>query len=178
MFSLMAPPLAVSSLYALRLQDGPSPSGLLLRGAAYFYGAAASTAVPPGTPFHLGETDDSSLQSELLGICWHSHGSSSMAPLLVCLVICALTCQAAGTVPSVRRLPATIAASDGCLSLSHHAALLRQCMQQRLPLIGDYVPGHAGHLGNELSDSFAKHARYHITPPCRTGPAALACASS
>ena len=76
---------------------------VVAEGRSYFYGAAASTAVPPGTPFHLGETDDSSLQSELLGICWHSHGSSSMAPLLVCLVICALTVRPLGTVPSVRR---------------------------------------------------------------------------
>ena len=37
---------------------------------SYFYGAAYSTAVPPGTPFYLGETRDTPLQSELLGICW------------------------------------------------------------------------------------------------------------
>ena len=130
----------------------------------YFHGAAASTAVPPGTPYYLGETDDSSLQSELLGICWalawlFEYGASFGVP-------CHLRydCQTASRGTLCQAHTANVPAPDGGLSLSQLAALLRQCVQQRLVLEGDYIQGHAGHLGNELSDSFAKHARYHVLP--------------
>ena len=43
---------------------------LRAQGRCFFFGAASGTAVPPDTRYHLGETQDSPLQSELLALCW------------------------------------------------------------------------------------------------------------
>ena len=84
----------------------------------YFHGAAASTAVPPGTPYYLGETDDSSLQSELLGICWalawlFEYGASFGVP-------CHLRydCQTAGRGTLCQAHTANVPAPDGGLIVS------------------------------------------------------------
>ena len=131
---------------------------------SYFHGAAYSTAVPPDTPYCLGESLDTPLQSELLGLCWalawlFEYGGAFQLPCNL-----RFDCQAAGYGAFCQAVPAAVPALDGYLSLSHFATILRQCVCQRLRLHGAYVPGHAGHLGNELSDCFAKFARRHILP--------------
>ena len=131
---------------------------------SYFYGAAYSTAVPPGTPFYLGETRDTPLQSELLGICWALAWLFEYGPAFQLPCTLRFDCQAAGRGTFCQATPAALPAMDGHPSISRLAVLLRQCIERRMHLRGDYVPGHAGHLGNELSDSFAKYARCYIQP--------------
>ncbi|OLQ09884.1 hypothetical protein AK812_SmicGene6444 [Symbiodinium microadriaticum] len=105
-----------------------------------FYGAAYGTAVPPFTAYYVGETQDSALQAELLGL--------SMFTMIA---------RQQDKVPFARP-------SQPGKGLSWFAVILRQCAQHRVPLGADYVPGHAGHIGNELSDCFAKYARANIMP--------------
>ena len=131
---------------------------------SYFYGAAYSTAVPPGTPFYLGETRDTPLQSELLGICWALVWLFEYGPTFQLPCVLRFDCQAAGRGTFCQATPAALPAMHGRPSISRLAVLLRQCVERRMHLRGDYVPGHAGHLGNELSDSFAKYARCYIQP--------------
>ena len=61
-----------------------------------FYGAAYGTAVPPFTAYYVGETQDSALQAELLGLCWAlswvlEYGNGFHRPIHV-----HYDCQAAG----------------------------------------------------------------------------------
>ena len=133
-------------------------------GRSYFYGAACATAVPPGTCFHLGETDDTPLQGELLAICWAlawlvEFGGAFHLPC--CLHY---DCQAAGQGTFGVTAPPSVPTGDTGIGLSALAVILRQCAQRRVDLTGKYVPGHAGHLGNELSDCFARYARSYILP--------------
>ena len=124
-----------------------------------FYGAASGVAVAPDAPYYLGETEDSSLQSELLALNWAlawivEHGYK------LCLPICVkYDCQAAGQGTFCEAKQAHVMPCTGQLSLSRLACVLRQCAQGRASLRAVYVPGHAGILGNELSDGFAKLAR-------------------
>ena len=131
---------------------------------SYFYGAAYSTAVPPDTLFCLGETSDTPLQSELLSLCWALAWLFEYGPAFRLPCCLRFDCQAAGHGTFCQATPADVPALDGYLSLSHLAVVLRQCVKQRLQLSGAYVPGHAGHLGNEMSDGFAKYARHCILP--------------
>ena len=60
--------------------------------------------------------------------------------------------------------PAVLPESTGDYGLSKLAVVLRQCAQRRVQLEATYVKGHAGVLGNELSDCFAKLARTQLAP--------------
>ena len=122
-----------------------------------YYGAAHGTSVPPGTRYHLGETQDSPLQSELLAICWALVWIVEHGPRFQKCVHLHYDCQAAGFGTFCLAKPATSDSSGK--GLSWFAVILRQCAERVVHLESGYVPGHAGHLGNELSDCFAKYAR-------------------
>ncbi|CAE7621674.1 CFDP2, partial [Symbiodinium necroappetens] len=133
-------------------------------GRSYFYGAASGTSSLRGTPYHIGETCDTPLQSELLAICWAliwalEYGECHQLPLHL-----HYDCQAAGSGTFGEARPASVIRGDDTPGLSQFAALLRQCVTQRMSLVSSYIPGHAGYIGNELSDGFAKYARTHPTP--------------
>ena len=133
-------------------------------GQTFFYGAAYGTAVPPGTAYHVGESQDTPLQSELLAICWSlawllEYGGAFGRPVRLLY-----DCQSAGFGTFGVSKPAAVPLVEGTGSLSRFAAILRQCVERRLCLSAAYIPGHAGFLGNEMSDCFAKFARAHPQP--------------
>ncbi|CAE7236988.1 CFDP2 [Symbiodinium sp. KB8] len=127
-----------------------------------FYGAAYGTAVPPGTKYHLGEGQDTPLQSELLGICWALSWIVEFGPSLGKSIHLYYDCQAAGHGTFCLAKPA--APETEGRGLSWLAVVLRQCAERVVCLESAYIPGHAGYLGNELSDCFAKYARTQQQP--------------
>ncbi|CAE7561232.1 CFDP2 [Symbiodinium sp. CCMP2456] len=127
----------------------------------YFYGAASGVAVQPGSPVYLGETSDTPLQSELLAVCWALAWILEYGPGFACPVHLRYDCQAAGRGTFCEAVPAQLDGPGVGPTLSQFASLLRQCVQCRVDLESSYVPGHAGYMGNELSDGFAKYARLH-----------------
>ena len=129
----------------------------------FFYGAAYGTMMPPGTGYHLGETQDTPLQSEMLALCWALAWMFEYAPGFQLPVRLYYDCQAAGYGVFGSAKPANDGSGDR--GLSWFAVILRQCVHSRLRFNAEYIPGHAGHLGNELSDCFAKWTRVHQLSP-------------
>ncbi|CAE7293014.1 CFDP2 [Symbiodinium sp. CCMP2592] len=145
----------------------------------YFYGYAASTAVAPYTRFFLGESDDSPLTSELLGTTWALAWILEYGPMFDCPVHLHYDCTAAGEGTFAQAAPAYTTGVPGGPCLSHVAVAFRQIAAARVSLTSDYIPGHQGLLGNELSDSLAKHVRTQAIPiderVLPEWPARLAC---
>ena len=136
----------------------------LRTGRCFFFGAASGTAVPPDTRYYIGETQDSPLQSELLALCWALVWITEYGPAFRCPVHIHYDCQAAGFGTFGLSHPAVLPVRAGECGLGKFAVVLRQCAQRRVQLEAAYVQGHAGILGNELSDCFAKLARTQQAP--------------
>ncbi|CAE7939157.1 Cacna1h, partial [Symbiodinium sp. KB8] len=127
-----------------------------------YIGGAAHTSVPAGTPFHVGETADNPLTSEILAMIWAlvwtlEHGVHFGLPIRFCY-----DCTAAGEgIAGVSRLP-----NDPGHVLPGPLASFAACLRQRLQVLAKvsflHVAGHAGHIGNELADQLAKQARRRI----------------
>ncbi|CAE7337947.1 CFDP2 [Symbiodinium sp. CCMP2592] len=133
-------------------------------GTWYFYGFAAGTAVAPFTRFFLGESDDSPLTSELLGIAWALTWIIEHGPTFCCPVHLHYDCTAAGEGTFAHALPSRVSGVTGGPCLSHVTVALRHIAETRVTLTSDYTPGHQGVLGNELSDALAKYTRRQIPP--------------
>ena len=125
----------------------------------YLIGHASSQAVPPGTPYFLGEVLDDALTAELLALCWSmcwaaQHLLHLSAP--VCFRYDALG-AGQGTFGAAR--PVRGATPEHYAPLAQFAVALRQYLNARRAVSHAHVPGHRGHVGNELCDALAKLAR-------------------
>ncbi|OLP89784.1 hypothetical protein AK812_SmicGene28712 [Symbiodinium microadriaticum] len=117
------------------------------------------TAVPPGTPFHLGEADDLPQTSEQLAIAWALIWAVEHAAHYQCPLEFMYDCLTAGKGAfGDWRMPAQPNAG-GHSVLSHHLLCLRQLAQVTLNISHGHVPGHTGCLENEYADQLAKQAR-------------------
>ena len=131
----------------------PHQSQQLLLGYAY------GTAVPPDTPYSLGETNDSPQTSEQLALAWALIWAVSYAGRFACPVEFAYDCLVAGKGAfGDWRLPAQpdIAGSP---QLAINLVCLRQLAQATLRTQHRHVKGHSGQLENEYADQLAKKAR-------------------
>ena len=128
-----------------------------------YYGAAAAVVAPPDTAFFLGEPGDGPLPCETLALCWALTWVIQYGPACRRPIHLWYDCLAAGKGTFGDHKPAHLPACEGYGSLSWFAVVLRQIAQHRVNLTADYVPGHAGYLGNELSDGLAKLARLRNT---------------
>ena len=128
-------------------------------GESLLLGYAAGTAVPPGTPFHLGEADDLPQTSEQLAIAWALIWAVEHAAHYQCPLEFMYDCLTAGKGAfGDWRMPAQPNAG-GHSVLSHHLLCLRQLAQVTLNISHGHVPGHTGCLENEYADQLAKQAR-------------------
>ena len=122
--------------------------------------------MPPDSPYHCCEGADDALTAEQLAVCWAlvwvvDYGHQFQVPVTICY-----DCTSAGLgafaaasqpgLPTVHQTPA----AHNC-SLSELVTLLRQCAQELVPVLHRHVKGHAGILGNEVSDSLARIASHH-----------------
>ena len=128
-----------------------------------YYGAAAAVVAQPDTAFFLGEPGDGPLPCETLALCWALTWVIQYGPACRRPIHLWYDCLAAGKGTFGEHKPAHLQTCEGYGSLSWFAVVLRQIAQHRVNLTADYVPGHAGYLGNELSDGLAKLARLQST---------------
>ena len=121
-------------------------------------GSAAHAAVPTGTPYHIGEGDDSSLTGELLALGWAAtwaieYGHRFQVPIFFCYDS---TSAGFGSFGFQCRAGASNPATCG---LSNFVCVLRQCLEHRQQVGHRHIPGHAGVIENELVDQLSKFAR-------------------
>ena len=125
----------------------------------YFYGAAASQAAPPATPFHVGECDDTALTGEILALLWALVWAVEHAPQYQVNVTFYFDAEAVGRCIFGEWRQLHYPTVAGAVSLVQLAILLRQYLEQLTSVHYDHVKGHSGALGNEAADAVAKTAR-------------------
>ena len=122
-------------------------------------GHASGTAVPPDTPYSLGETNDTPQTSEQLALAWALIWAVSYANRFASPVEFAYDCLVAGKGAfGDWKLPAQSDAA-GSSQLAINLVCLRHLAQARLHVQHRHVKGHAGQLENEYADQLAKKAR-------------------
>ena len=126
---------------------------------AYLVGGSSHTLVPPGTPYYLGESSDSSLVAELSALAWAlawtlEHG----VRFRVWVEFCYDATSAGGGVFGEMKAPSEQGGTHP-LEIGKLANLLRQAVAVHVPISHRHVKGHSGHLANELCDQLAKYAR-------------------
>ena len=128
-------------------------------GESLLLGYAAGTAVPPRTPYHIGEADDLPQTSEQLAIAWALIWAVEYAAQFQCPLEFMYDCMTAGKGAfGDWRMPVQ-PNSGGPSVLAHNLLCLRQLAQVTLNISHGHVPGHKGCLENEYADQLAKHAR-------------------
>ncbi|CAE7840747.1 unnamed protein product [Symbiodinium sp. CCMP2592] len=129
-----------------------------VQGRLSLVGHASAAAVPTGTPCHLGETEQTALTGELLGLCWSLAWSAEFAPCWQVPVWHYYDAIGAGA-GTFGCCAAPLFKSSPYASLFELATVLRQVVGSRVVLHHAHVAGHSGHIGNELADQLAKKAR-------------------
>ena len=133
-------------------------SWILTSQGRFFLGSAAHTAVPPCTPYSLGEVDDTSLTSELLALGWAAAWAIEYAcPFSVPVIFCYDSTVAGLGSFGLQKAPAGVSGRDN--SLAVFVCSLRQCLEARVQVGHRHVRGHAGIIENELVDQLSKAAR-------------------
>ena len=111
----------------------------------------------------------------MLALCWPLAWAFEYAPAYKLPVKLLYDCTAAGRDTCRASLPPTV--SGEVQSLAQRVPSLRHCVQNRVDLHHEHVPGHVGDVGNELCDELAKTARrnasWHGSRCHPTWPAAL-----
>ncbi|CAE7889137.1 hypothetical protein AK812_SmicGene17289 [Symbiodinium microadriaticum] len=123
-------------------------------------GQASGSTRPPADAYYIGETDDSPLTCELLGVAWSLIWIIEFAPRFGLPVCQHYDCTAAGHGTFATARVASSAPSSPN-RLAYFATHLRQLASQRVSLSHAHVKGHAGQVCNELCDELAKHRRRH-----------------
>ena len=123
-----------------------------------YYGHSAFSTVPPQTPYHLGESDDSVTTAEQLALAWAlvwalDCGVRFRAPFVFAYDSIVAGAGAFG----LARQPSTDAAGR-LTPLSATVTALRHCLGTQADITPRHVRGHAGILGNEVADVLAKKA--------------------
>ena len=124
-------------------------------------GQASATSAVPGSPYYLGEVEDTALVGEQLALAWGfawviEHASPFSLP-----VTFHYDAQGAGRgafgqwTPPFRRVDP----HPGFPCLSDLLVHLRQLASQFAALEHAYVAGHSGQIENELADQLAKQSR-------------------
>ena len=124
----------------------------------YLLGWAAAQAAPLGTPYHVGECNDTALTAEYLGIIWGLVWSAEFGAqysLPVCFRYDAI--GAGGAVFGSSAAPHS--PHSPYAGLARLATSLRHYVQTKNGLSHAHVKGHCGHLENELVDQLAKQIR-------------------
>ena len=121
----------------------------------FHVGSAAHAAAPPGTPFHIGEADDSSLTGELLALGWATIWAIEYSNRFPVPVFFCYDSTSAGSGAFGLQRPA----NPAIRSLTHFVCSLRQCLEHRTQVGHRHIPGHAGVIENELVDQLSKLAR-------------------
>ena len=125
----------------------------------YFLGACAHTAVEIGTPFHLGEHQDTPLEAELLAIAWALAWILDAASAYSDAIELRYDCTSAGGGVFATARSARMPTPDSGPTLADFAAQLRQTAESRFLISHAHVKGHSGELGNELCDVLSGQAR-------------------
>ena len=122
-----------------------------------YYGHSAHTAVPDGTPFHLGESRDDAMVGELLALAWAlvwviDYGVKFQVHVTV---LYDSTSAGGGT---FGRIQQSQDAPPKQPSLPAFVTDLRLCASAQVYLVPGHVKSHSGVLGNEMVDVLAKRA--------------------
>ncbi|CAE7458715.1 unnamed protein product, partial [Symbiodinium sp. CCMP2592] len=117
-------------------------------------GHSSSQTAPEGTPFHIGEADETALTAELLGLAWALAWAAEFGRHYAPAIHFVYDALSAG-------LGAFGQASlpDGPYSqLASLVAYLRQYLEALTTVTHGHVHSHRGHPANEFVDQLAKHA--------------------
>ena len=124
-------------------------------------GQASATSAVPGSPYYLGEVEDTALVGEQLALAWSlawviEHASTFSLP-----VTFHYDAQGAGRGAFGQWAPPSrnVDPHPGFPCLSDLLVHLRQLASQFAALEHAYVAGHSGQIENELSDQLAKQSR-------------------
>ena len=123
-----------------------------------FYGASGQAA-PAGTPYHVGELDDSALTGELLALVWGLVWVAEYGPRCQARITFYFDAEAAGRCVFGEWRQLAYQVQPGASSLVQVAIALRQYVSAMCPVHYSHVKGHSGALGNEATDAAAKTAR-------------------
>ncbi|CAE7432948.1 unnamed protein product [Symbiodinium sp. CCMP2456] len=130
------------------------------RGAQLFlYGYSAATAVLHGTPYFVGETQDTPVQSELLALIWALVWAVEFCPALHSCVTFHFDATSVGYGVFGAQCAVRCEAHEGFASLPALASSLRQYLSAIVSVDHAHVLGHSGVLPNELVDQLAKRSR-------------------
>ena len=117
-------------------------------------GCASSQTAPAGTPYHIGEPDESALTAELLGLAWALAWAADFGLCYASVFHFAYDALSAGCG----------AFGAACLPSGHYSPLaqlvvyLRQYLEAQACVTHGHVHSHRGHPANELVDQMAKRA--------------------
>ncbi|CAE7409934.1 unnamed protein product [Symbiodinium sp. CCMP2456] len=129
------------------------PSGL------FYYGGASGCAVPPDTPYHVGETTDTPVQAELLALIWALAWTVQYAPALSQSLCFHYDATSVGLGVFGEHRAVDCEALSEVPALSVFAGHLRQYADQLSNVSHAHIKSHTGCVPNELVDQQAKCAR-------------------
>ena len=131
---------------------------IVATGRTYLHGVAAEQASIEQAPFHVGESDDTSCTAELLALVWALVWAVEFGVHYGVDITFKYDATSVGfgvfgeaSIPCTQGSPYTALAAFACA--------LRQYLQVQVRVLHAHVPGHAGHVPNELVDRLSKRAR-------------------
>ena len=125
----------------------------------YLLGHSAHSTVPCGTPFFLGEPDDTPFTAECLALAWALVWSLEYGAGLGVPIEFRYDCVGAGLGTFGRAQLCAKDSTEGHATLFSFLGILRQALELRATVHHCHVRGHSGDPGNELCDRLAKAAR-------------------
>ena len=131
------------------------------QGKLEYYGSSSSTAVPPFTPYHAGERDDTAVTAELLALFWSIAWTLQYAPAYGVPVSFHYDAISVGQGVFGSTREVAYAADPGQRSLPRSVSILRQVLATKVLVSHHHVKGHSGHFANEFTDRIAHLARQH-----------------